>query len=139
MIRNSVVEKKKVEWDGEEIPGLIKVDELKFENKTIDVTDFFEEHTIDSYITKVPSVVLTYRCDIDTKTLQFFEDFHFKKQYKDGTMMRTDGEGKVLKRYLLKDCRCIVSNIPPYDSATPQVSSITITVTPWKIIPISAG
>ena len=138
MQRNAMVEKKKVEWEGVEIPGLIKVDEIKFENKTVDVTDFSEEHTVDSNIMKVPPVSMTYRIDRGTNTLDFFENFHLRGEVKDGTIIRTDAYGNVIKRYLLKDCSCFTHSIPAYDSASPQAATITITVNPWKIIPVAA-
>ena len=137
--KNAIIEKKKVEWDGEEIPGLIGVEEIKFENKTVDVTDFSEEHTVDSNIMKVPPVIMKYRIDADTKTLEFFENFHLNKEVKDGTIIRTDAYGVEVKRYLMKDCSCFAHNIPAYDSDSPQPATISITVNPWKIIPVAAA
>jgi hypothetical protein len=139
MQKNAQVEKKKVYWDGEEIPGLIKVEEIKFENKTVDVADFAEEHTIDSNIKKIPPVVMTYRCDVGTKTLEFFEDFHNKQQTKQGLMVRTDAVGNPIRNYHLIDCNCFVHNIPPFDSGSPQAASITVTVNPWDIVPFAVS
>ena len=139
MLKNAIVEKKKVTWDGEEIPGLVKVEEIKFENKTVDVTDFSEEHTVDSNIMKVPPVVMTYRCDAGTKTLDFFENFHLNGEERQGVIIRTDAVGTPIKRYLLTDCKCFVHNIPAYDSASPQAMTITITVNPWKIVPVAVS
>ena len=127
-----------MQWDGVEIPGLVSVDEIVFENKTVDVTDFSEEHTVDAAIMKVPPVTFKYRIDAGSITNDFFEKWHLDGEVKDGVMIRTDAYGNEFKRYLFQSCSCFKHNIPKYDSSAPEYASITITVNPWKIIPVAA-
>lgn len=138
MQRNAVVGKRKMLWDGVEVPGLVSIDEIVFENKTVDVTDFSEEHTVDAAIMKVPPVVIKYRLDAGTTTSDFFEKFHLENQVKDGVLIKTDAYGNEIKRYLFQSCSCFKRNIPKYDTTAPEYDSVTVTVNPWKIIPVAA-
>lgn len=138
MQQNAMGEKKKLEYDGEEIPGLVNVNELSREKAGIDVPSFDKIRTISNGVSKIPILELTYRVDRNTKTLKFFQDWYDNNEVKDGTLIKYDAHGAEFKRVLLPACECLKVAEVAYDASSPEYSKIMITLAPWDFIPISA-
>lgn len=136
--RNEMAEKKKLFWDNEEIPGLVRVDEIVVEKSTIEVPSFHKIRTISNGVIRVPLIVAKYKVERNAITLQFFKDFYFLDQTKDGIIVRTDGHGVEFDRDLISGCECVRITEPAYDAASPEYAHITCAFVPWDYIPIGA-
>lgn len=134
MQKNDMAEKKKVLFNGEEVPGLVKVDEITLTKSTIEVPSFHRVRDIPSGITKLPSVKVKYKISRNTNTLKFFKDYYTKDEDYDVTIVRTDGHGSEFSRTLLPGCECIEFVESGYDAGSPEYASVTVTLVPWDYI-----
>jgi len=131
--RNDIVEKKKVLFDGVEVPGLINVPAIPENEGTADVPSFSKIVTVRNGITVFPAFDLTYKISQGTITLQFFHDFKNNNEVKDCTIIRVDAHGVEFSRKLYLACECYRLEESGYDAATPVPASITVGLTPWEI------
>jgi len=131
---NAMAEKKKAFWDGNEQPGLVSVEEISREKRTIEVPSFSKIRDLNSGITKLPPINMVYKVERHTNTRRFFEDFHNKNQVKDLEIVRTDADGVEFSRKLYPDCECVKISEPAYDAANPNYATISITVVCWDIL-----
>lgn len=132
-----MAEKKKVWWDGVEIPGLVSVKEITLEKSLIEVPSFKRIRQLSSDITKVPAIEMMYEAARDTTTLQFFTDFYLKNQVKDCTIVRTDAHGVEFSRRIAPQCECVKITEPEFDAASPKYASVSVTVIPSELpIPV---
>jgi len=131
---NAMAEKKKCFWDGEEISGLVSVEEISREKRTVEVPSFSKIRDLNSGIIKIPPLNIVYKVERNTNTRAFFENFYNQNQVKDLEIVRTDADGVEFSRKLYPDCECTKIAEPSYDAANPNYATISITVTPWDII-----
>jgi len=134
MQENAMAEKKKNFWDGDEQPGLVSVEEIPREKRTVEVPSFSVIRDLNSGITKLPPLNMVYKIERNTTTRKFFEDFYTKNQVKELEIVRTDADGIEFARKLYPYCECVKISEPSYDAANPNYASISITVVPWDII-----
>lgn len=127
-------EKKKVFWDGVEVPGLVSVAELTLEKSTIDVPSFKRIRKIQSGIITIPVVEMKYRVDRDASTQKFWEDFYFNDTVKDGIVSRVDAFGVEFAVRILQQCECWKYVEPAYNAEAPEYASVTVSVIPWEIV-----
>ena len=137
MQSREMAEKKRVLFDGEEIPGLVSVNDITREKGTIEVPGFNRSRTIPNGITKIPTIELVYRIDRGTNTLQFFEDFYTNNEEKEMSIIRTDGHGDEFARRILQFCEAINITEGAYDAASPDFAKVTVTIVPWDYVAIS--
>ena len=83
MQNGSMAGKVKVLYDGEEIEGLTRFGDVPLENGTIDVPTFNRIRKVQSGVTTMPEVQLTYETRRNTKTRKFFKDYFHKKEKHD--------------------------------------------------------
>jgi len=139
MQKQEMAEKKRAMWDGEEIPGLVSVEEITLTKNTVEVPSFKRIRPISAGIKKIPAIKLKYRVDRPTKTQKFLEEFFEKEQVKDLTIIKTDAHGVEYSRRLCPLCECVEITDPAYSAESPQYASMTITVYPDDIIPLGAA
>ena len=138
MQTGSMAEKKRIYWDGEEIPGLVNVKEIVLEKSMIDVPSFRRIRQISSDITRVPAIEMTYETARGTKTLEFFNDFYLKSEIHQCVIVRTDAGGSEFDNLILPDCECLKLVIPDYDAAAPKYAALTVTILPSEIpVPVA--
>jgi len=138
MQKGSMAEKKKVYWDGEEIPGLVSCADIPLIKNLIDVPGFRNVRQISSDITRVPVIEMEYETARDTKTLKFFSDFYLKSEIHQCVIVRTDAHGVEFDNLILPDCECVIETIPGYDSAAPKFASLKVSFIPSEIpIPVA--
>ena len=82
MQNGSMAGKVKVLYDGEEIEGLTRFGDVPLENGTIDVPSFNRVHKVQSGVTTMPEVQLTYETRRNTNTRKFFKNYFHKKEKK---------------------------------------------------------
>lgn len=131
MQTNAMAEKKKIEVDGVELPGLVSVGEYKLEKSRIEVPSFNRLREIQSGIIKIPAIELKYKVERSSNTLEFYENWYLKNESHDVTIIRTDADGVEFSRRLLPDCECVDFTDPAYDASNPEYASVTVSLVPW--------
>jgi len=128
----SMAAKAKVFIDGNEIPGLVSVNEIKLEKTMVDVPSFKRIRQISADITKLPAIELKYEIERNTNTLSFFRNYYNQNEIHDIIVSRTDAHGDEFERITWQSCECVSMTDAPYDAASPTYASITITLIPWE-------
>lgn len=137
--RNDMAEKKRVEYDGDEIPGLVNFQEITLERGQLEVPEFDRIRRIQNGITTIPAIEMTYKLGRDTNTLAFFRDWWNQNLQIDVTVIRTDASGSEFARTLLQSCELVRFQEPAFDAASPTFAQIAVTLAPWEIISIDAA
>lgn len=140
MQNNDMAAKRRVEYDGEEITGLVYSAELSLEDKSVVVPEFSKERTIGSGVTTIPVWEVRYKIKRGTNTLQFFRDWHTNKEVKDVMVINVDAHGVEYDRISLPECECLkYVPIPEADTGTPTYAQVSALIAPYDVIPIEAG
>lgn len=136
--KNDQVEKKILLIDGEDLPGLIAIDEYIIEDDVVEIPGRDTTVSVRNGVKKVPPVPVTYKVTRDSATLKFYEDWYYKKEFHDVTLIRTDGAGNEFARELWPNTELSKLNAPAYDAAAPVAAQLLATLLPEDIIPLAA-
>jgi hypothetical protein len=136
--RNDLAEKKKLLFDGVEVPGLVSVSELPMEKGIIDVPEFSRIRKIQNGISTVPEIQMVFKIQRDTAALQFFRDYYYNDLTHDITVIRCDASGAEFDRTLLVSCECVKITDPEFDAANPTFAKVTATIVPYDVKPVAA-
>jgi len=137
MQTNEMVEKKRIKWDGVEIPGLVSVAEILREKRVVEIPSFRRIRDVQSGIEKFPQITVIYKLERNTNTLSFFESFFDNNEVKDCEIIRTDAHGVEFNRKAYIGCEPLSITEPTYDAASPVYAQITIVFCITNIINIS--
>lgn len=136
MPKSDQVEKKIILVDGEEKEGLIGLDEYIVEDDVVEVPGRDKTTPVRNGVKKIPQISGTYKVNRDSPTLKVFEDWYYKKETHDVTLIRTDGAGNEFARELWPNTEVSKLNAPAYDAAAPVAAQVLVTFLPEDIIPI---
>ena len=128
MQSSEMAEKKKVYWDGVEIPGLVSVSEIPREKGTVDIPSFRKIRPVQNGVVKNPEITLVYKIERDTNTLSFFDKFYDDNEVKDMEVVRTDAHSVSFDRTIYTECEIKTITEPPYDASNPDYAKITIVI-----------
>jgi len=137
MQSNEMIEKKRIKWDGVEIPGLVSVAEILREKRVVEVPSFRRIRDIQSGIEKLPQITVVYKLERNTNTLEFFESFFDNNEVKDCEIIRTDAHGIEFNRKSYTGCEILSITEPTYDAASPVFAQITIVLAIYNIVSIT--
>ena len=138
MQTNNMAEKKRVLYDGEEVPGLVSFAEISLDRTQLEVPEFDRIRRISAGIFTIPAIDCVYKLARDSETLQFFQDYYFQNLQFNITVIRTDASGVEFARTLLPDTQIARYNEPAFDAANPVYAQISFTLLPWDVIPIQS-
>lgn len=136
--RNDLAEKKRLLFDGIEIPGLVSVGEITMEKGVIDVPEFSRTRKIQNGITTVPVVPVVYKIQRDTEAWDFFKSFYYDDKTYDVTVIRCDASGAEFARTLLVSCECSKISEPEFDAANPTYAKVSVDLLPYDVKPVAA-
>jgi hypothetical protein len=134
MQQNSMVEKQKLLIDGQELPGLVKVEEIPFEKMIIDVPEFEWIRKVNANVTTMPTLKATYSLQRNSPTLKFMRSWYDNNEVHDVTLKRTDAHGVEFEKMLFQDCENASKNIPAYDAGSPTYAQVVINIIPYNAI-----
>lgn len=137
-MKSDQVEKKIILVDGEEKPGLINVEEYTIEDDVVDVPGRDKTVPVRNGVKKIPAINAAYKINRNSETLRYFEDWYYKKETHDVTLIRTDGAGNEFSRELWPNVEISKLSAPAYDASAPVAAQALVTFLPEDIIPISA-
>lgn len=139
MQRNDLALKRKILYDGEEIPGLVETSDLMDEEVGVEVPGFNRTVEIGSGVKKFQPLDLVYKQQKDTATKKFFADYYFNREVKDVVIVNTDATGAEVDRWLLPDCECRRFSERAYNAGGVEFFGISIQVvctgTPTRLDP----
>lgn len=136
MQENSMAMKARVLFDGEEVPGLVRLGEVALENAAIDVPGFQRIRKIHTGVTTIPEVEAAYEVRRNTNTLKFFQDYYAAGEKKDVTVVYCDADGVEYARDLWQDVECRRLVRPQVDLANVTYAQVTVVLLPYDIIPV---
>lgn len=114
MQKNYMGLKRKLLYDGEELPGLAECSLVKDEETNIDVPTFNRIFSIKSGVKRFEPINIKYVVTRETKTKKFLHDWFKNNEYHDVTVINTDSTGEEVDRWLLRDCECSRYEEPDY-------------------------
>ena len=138
MAKSDQVEKKRLLVDGEELEGLIGIDEYVIEDDVVDIPGLNKVVPVRNGVKKIPPIPATYKINRNSKTLKFFQDWYNKNESKEVTIIRTDSSGNEFARELWPNTEVSKLNAPAYDAAAPVAAQVLVTFLPEDIIEIGA-
>jgi hypothetical protein len=136
MQENSMAMKARVLFDGEEVPGLVRLGEVALENAAIDVPSFRRIRKVHTGVTTIPEVELSYEVQRGTDTLRFFQDYYSGGQKKDVTVIYCDADGVEYARDLWQDVECRRLVRPQVDLANVSYAQVSVVLLPYDIVPV---
>jgi hypothetical protein len=138
MEKGDQVEKIKLEAEGEAIEGLVQLDEYVIEDDKVDVPGLDKIVGVRTGVMKIPEIGAVFKIKKNSRTLKFIQDWYYKKQVKNMTVIKTDGAGKEITRELWQNVEVRKCHGAAYDAASPIFAQIKTTFLPEDIIPIAA-
>jgi hypothetical protein len=137
MQTTSMARKARILIDGDEIPGLIKIAEVKRENAAIDVPGFQIIRKIHTGVTTMPEVEVGYEIRRDTKTRKTWRDYFEKKEVHDLTVLYCDADGVEFARQLWSQVECRSFTDPEVDLSSVSYAQVTMTLLPYDIVEVA--
>lgn len=138
MSKGDMVEKKILEVDGDELTGLVQLDEYIIEDDVVDVPGRDKTVPVRNGVMKIPPVPAIFKIKRDSSTLKILQDWYYKKETKDVTLIKTDGSGKEFSRELWPNVEVSKVHGPAYDASAPVFAQVLVTFLPEDVIPIEA-
>jgi hypothetical protein len=135
-MKSDQVEKIIMQLDGEELEGLVAVDEYVVEDDAVDIPGRNRTVPVRTGVKKIPAIGATFKISRNSATMQILSNFYHLKEFHDLVVIRTDGAGNEIRRELWPNCECSKFNGSGYDAASPVFSQIMTTFLPEDIIPI---
>ncbi len=138
MPKNDMVEKKILLVDNEELPGLRQIAEYIIEDGVVRIPGRNKDVPVRNGVTVIPEIEAIYKITRDSQTLKFFEDWYYKNETHEVTIIRTDGAGAEFKRELWPNTEIAKLSAPAYDASAPVAAQANVKFLPEDIIPIDA-
>jgi hypothetical protein len=138
-MKGDMVEKRKILVGSVELEGLIAMGEYVIEDDVVDIPGFEKTTPVRSGVKKIPPIPAEYKIQRGSKTLKLLEDWYYKKETHDITVIRTDGHGNEFGRELMPNCEVSNLHAPAYDASSIVVAKAMIILLPEDIIPIGSG
>lgn len=133
MQNNSVAQKARIIFEGEEVPGLVSIGEIPEEDDAIQVPGFQIIRNIRTGVRKMPEIDLKFETRRNTNTRAFLSDWYRGKTAKDITVIYCDADGVEFARYLWNQVECRKHTIPATDHSKIDYSYVSVTVCPYDI------
>lgn len=132
-MKNDMVEKKRLFVDGEELQGLISIDEYPIEKGSAQIPSFNKVVEVVNGVVTIPLVNATFKISRDSKTMRILKDWFEDGSTKDCVLVRTDGSGKEFARELWPNTELKKNHSGAYDGAEPTTAMQLVTFAPEDI------
>ena len=136
MPKSDIVEKRILEADGVEVPGIISMDAVNSETGVVEIPGTDSIVSVADGVIKIPTFMMTNKVNRNNGTLKYMQDWFFKKQEKNCILKRLDGSGQIIQEVDLGSCQLSSSNIPAYDASSPVAAQVQSMVLPERFDPI---
>lgn len=123
--------KVKLLFDGEEVDGLVKINEISIEKGMIEVPAYDRIVQIQNGIKKIPQLDVEYKDPVGGKANDFFSTYFDDNETHDVTWIAYDASGTEFDRISLPSCECSAYKRPEYDAANPNYAKVMVTLLPY--------
>lgn len=137
-MKGDMVEKRRILVDGEELEGLVNIEEPTVEKGVVNVPGADRLTPVSNNVRTIPQVPAVFKLTRNSRTLKVLQDWFEKSQYKDCVIIRTDGSGAEIARELWPNTEISKFNGPGYNAESPAFAQQLVTFLPENIIPIDA-
>jgi len=138
MPKSDQVEKKLIIVEGDELKDLISMDEYPIEDDVVEIAGRNKVVPVRNGVKKIPPIPAIFKFTRNSKTAKILQDWYYKHEYHDVTIVKTDGAGKEFARELWPNTELSKHHGPAYDASAPVSAQIMITFLPEDIIPVTA-
>ena len=138
MAKADQVEKKRILVDGEDLEGLIAVEEYIIEDDVVQIPSRNKTVPVRNGVKKIPPIGASYKVNRNSRTLKVLQDWYNLKETHDVTLIRTDSGDNEFARELWTNVEVSKLSAPAYDAAAPSAATANITFLPEDIIDIAA-
>jgi len=135
MQSKDLAEKIKILIDGEELSGLVEFGEVIIEKGEIEVPEFHKIRKIQSGLSKMPSIDMTFKISRGSKILKILRDWYFNDEVHDVVKIRCDATGTEFARTLFPSCECVKYQEPAFSGMTPNFAQCQTRLLVWDVIP----
>lgn len=139
MQRNTVVQKRKVEVDGEPLPNLKSLGEFKTTYGVVEIAAFDEKNDVTDGSIKLEPIPFAFNLKRDGIERNLLFTWHDKREQHDLTVIFTDGSGIEIVRWQLLDVEISEHGFGEYDASSPDAFMIQgVFIATGKARPIAA-
>jgi len=137
-MKSDQAEKCILEVDGEELEGLVNINDYEIQTDVIDVPGYDRSVPVSNGVRKIPPITAIYKITRDSQTLGFLENWFYKKEQHEVTLRRTDGAGREFHRELWQSVELAACSPGGYDAAAPSYAKVKVIFLPEEIRPLKA-
>lgn len=134
MQKNDMVEKIKILVDGVEFPLLVSMEEVVYEEGTVEVPEFKRTRILKNGVKKIPIINCVFKVQRDSTIISFLKSWFENDEVHDIIKIRTDGAGIEFARTLFTSCESAKYSEPAYDGANPTYAQINCSFIPYDLI-----
>lgn len=135
-MKSNQVEKKLIQVDGEELEGLVSLDEYGFDDDAVEVPGRDKIVPVRTGVRKIPGIPGVFKVTRGSRTLKYLQDWYLKHEYHDVTIIRTDGSGNEFSRELWPNVEINKLHAPAYTAESPTYAQALVNFLPEDILPI---
>lgn len=139
MPKNDMVEKKILEVDGNELEGLIAIDEYVIEDGKVSVPGRKKTVQVRNGVRAIPLIGARFKRSRESKTHTILKDWYEKNETKDVVCIRVDSAGVEFARELWPNTEVSKFHSGAYDASAPDTAQIITEFLPEDIINIGAN
>lgn len=137
-MKSDLTEKRIIEVDGEELPGLVNMSEYEDSFLSVVVPGQDRNVPVKSHVRVIPEIDAIFKIQRNSQTLQILQDWYINKgETHNVVIIRTDGGGDEFKRELWPNTEILKFNGPGYDASAPTYAQIMVRFAPENITFIS--
>jgi hypothetical protein len=137
-MKSDMTEKRILLVDGEEVPGLINIEEYVIEQAEVEIPSRDSIIPVKNGVTKIPAINAVYKISRNSLSLKKFQNWFENNEYHEVTLIRTDGAGQEFGRELWPNTELSKLHAPAYDAASPVAAQVLVRFLPEKIIFLDA-
>ena len=138
MAKGDMVEKKRLNVDGNDLEGVIEVGEYVIEDTVVNVPGRKKTVPVRNGVKIIPAVPARFKITRNSKTYTLLKDWYEKNETKDVTCIRVDSAGQEFARELWPNTEIAKFHSGAYAASAPDTAQIITTFLPEDIINIAS-
>ena len=138
MQQKYMAERAVLEFDGENVPGLVRIGEMTRANEILTVPELGKVKKIRNGQIDIPAMECTYALQRNANTLTFFKDWWENGGTKDVVKIFKDADGAEFRRQSLPACELVSFTDPEVNHESPTYSQLRVVILPDDIIDLES-
>lgn len=140
MQQHDLANKAKLFMDGEEMPGLVNLEECISEYGEIEVGESGVKRNISNGVQTIPKPVATFKIQRNSRIMKLLEDWFFNKETHDIVLVLYDADGAEFDRFLMPGSENTLFTLTPqYDATNPTYAQKKTRFLPYEFRKVAAA